>query len=508
MSLKTSSAVVAPTHCAPYMALADSLQRFIEQGTLRAGDKVPSVRQMAKQRKVSTTTVAKAYLLLENRGQIEARPQSGFYVKPRAPFAPLEPRVAPPMREASYVGVSDLGARVMTLSANPAFTAFGSGHPDASLFPNKKLARLLGSVVRMEPALISRHALNWGYEPLTREIARRHMELGAAFSHDEIVVTLGCTEALNLSLRVITKPGDTVALESPAFFGILQIIQTLGLKALEIPTDPREGIDLAALRDALQRKAVQAVVVMPAFQHPVGACMPDGKKEALHALLEEFDVPAIEDDVYGDLSFDDQRPKPLKAWDTGGRVLLCSSFGKTLAPGLRVGWCVPGRYLEALRRLKLTNTMGTPVALQKTVAEFLRAGGYDHHLRAVRRYHKRQVGLFSRTVQQSFPAGTRFSRPSGGFILWVELPEGADSRRLHAEAVKRKINFAPGALFSVRERYRNCLRINCSAPWTEQVKVALQRLGELAGAISPRSLVPTERGHGRGDGGGTRRDRG
>jgi DNA-binding transcriptional MocR family regulator len=469
---------------APYMALADTLQRFIEQGTFRAGDKVPSVRQMATQRKVSTTTVAKAYLLLENRGQIEARPQSGFYVRPRSHLEASEPRVTPPMMEASYVGVSDLGARVMTLSADPSYIPFGSGHPDSSLFPNRKLARLLGSIVRNEPTLISRNALNWGYEPLTREIARRFLQVGAGFSHNEVVVTLGCTEALNLSLRVITKPGDTVAIESPAFFGFLQIIQSLGLKALEIPTDPRTGIDLDALRSVFAQKAVKAVMVMPTFQHPLGLCMTDERKAQLYQLLEEFDLPAIEDDVYGDLPFDDQRPKPLKAWDTSGRVLLCSSFGKTLAPGLRVGWCVPGRYLEPLRRLKLANTMGTPVALQKTIREFLRTGGYDHHLRTVRRYYLRQLELYSHTIEQSFPAGTRLSRPQGGFILWIELPARIDGQRLHAEAIKRWINFAPGSLFSVRDRYRNCIRINGSIPWSDKIKIALQRLGELAGALN------------------------
>lgn len=484
MNPPTESWTASRLAYAPYMSLADDLQGFIERGTFRSGERIPSVRQMARQRKLSTTTVAKAYLLLENRGQIEARPQSGFFVRPRFDPGQLEPRVAPPVMEASYVGVSDLGARVMTLSANPAYVPFGSGHPHASLFPNRKLARLLGSAVRNDPELVNRHALNWGYEPLTREIARRYLQLGAGFSHDQIVVTLGCTEALNLSLRVITQPGDTVALESPAFYGVLQIIQSLGLKVLEIPVDPRDGLRLDLLRDALARKAAQAVVVMPAFQHPLGASMPDEKKAALYALLEEFDVPAIEDDVYGDLAFDDERPKPLKIWDRSGRVLLCSSFGKTLAPGLRIGWCVPGRYLEPLRRLKLTNTMGTPVVLQKTVCDFLRTGGYDHHLRTVRRHHRRQVRLFSETVRQSFPAGTRLSRPGGGFILWIELPGGIDSGRLHAEAIKLRINFAPGALFSAQSRYRNCLRLNCSTPWNDQIKIALQRLGELAGKLA------------------------
>lgn len=484
MPLKIASSQTASLTYAPYMALADVIQGFIERGPFRSGEKIPSVREMARQRKLSPTTVAKAYRLLENRGQIEARPQSGFYVRPQLRSEQLEPRVLSTVREASYVGVSDLAARVMTLSAQPSFVSFASGHPDATLFPNKKLAGLLSAIVRNEPMLMSRHALNWGYEPLTTEIARRYLRWGVGFSQDQVVITFGCTEALNLSLRVITQPGDTVALESPAFNGVLQIIQSLGLKALEIPTDPRDGIRLDLLREALLHKKASAVVLMPSFQNPLGANMPDANKEKLYSLLEEFDVPAVEDDVYGDLPFDDQRPKPLKAWDTSGRVLLCSSFGKTLAPGLRIGWSVPGRYLEPLRRLKLANTMGTPVVLQKAVCEFLRTGGYDHHLRSVRRHHKRQVGRFSQSVQQYFPAGTRMNRPRGGYILWVELPGQVDSEQLHAEATRLRINFAPGSLFSVRNGYRNCLRLNCSTPWNEKTQTALQRLGEISGTLA------------------------
>lgn len=470
------------THLTGYQELAEALRRFIEQGSLRAGQKVPSVRQMARQRGVSPATVVKAYAALENSGLIEARPQSGFYVRPQTPHERLAPRMARPMAEASYVGVSDLAARVMTLAADPAIVPLGSGHPDSSLFPNRKLARLLGSLVRNEPLLLSRHSLNWGHEPLAREVARRYLQAGALISHEEMVITLGCTEALNLALRAVTRPGDTVALETPAYFGFLQIIQSLGLKVLEIPADPGEGMSLDALRDALARKAVQAVVVMPHFQHPLGSSMPDEKKAHLHALLQEFDVPAVEDDVYGDLHFVESRPRPLKAWDSDGRVLLCSSFDKSLAPGLRVGWCAPGRYLEPVRRLKLANTMGTPVVLQKAICDFLRTGGYDHHLRTMRRTCQRQLERFSREILRVFPRGTRLSRPQGGFILWVELPAGVDTLALHAEAVKRKINFAPGPAFSVRDRYRNCLRINCSLPWGEPVKEALAVLGARAAA--------------------------
>ncbi len=462
-----------------YAELANSLQALVEQGTLRPGHRVPSVRRMSLQRGVSIATVLQAYTVLENRGYLEARPQSGYYVRPRAPFLGPEPRMAKPMAKPSYVGVNDLTAEIVERSSNSDFMPFGAACPHHSLFPNKKLARLLGSVARRDPSLISQHAMNWGYEPLTREISRRYLQGGVPLAHDELVVTIGCSEALNLCLRAVTKPGDTVAIETPAYFGFLEIIQSLNLRALEIPTSSRDGICLDALRDAIKQNDVKAVLVMPNFHNPLGSLMPNEKKKRLYELLCEFDLPAIEDDVYADTHFGDVRPKPLKAWDRDDRVMLCSSFGKTLAPSFRVGWAAPGRYLERVRRLKFTNTMGTAVVLQKTLADFLRDGGYDHHLRSLRRAYHQQLHLFAQTMQRHFPEGTRYSRPQGGNVIWVEFAPGIDTLKLYRDALKHRINTAPGALFSVKNRYNNCMRMSCGLPWAEEVEKALIKLGEL-----------------------------
>ncbi len=472
--------LTAPAPAPLYVELARSLEQLIDQGTLRPGHRLPSVRRMALQRDVSISTVLQAYTLLENRGFIEARPQSGYYVRPRLPSEVLEPRMAKPMAKPAAVGVNDLTAEVLMLASDPSYVPFGAACPHHSLFPTKKLARILAAVGRNDPALLGRYAMNWAYDPLTREIARRYLQAGCPIAHDELIVTIGCTEALNLSLRAITKPGDTVAVETPTYFGFLETLQALNLKVVEIPTGSRTGICLDATRDALANNNIKALMVMPSFSNPLGSCMPDENKEALYKILQEFDVPAIEDDVYGDLHFGERRPKPLKAWDTDGRVLLCSSFGKTLAPSLRVGWCAPGRYLERVRRLKFTNTLGTPVVLQKTVSDFLRNGGYDHHLRSIRRAYHSQLHLFSQAILRYFPEGTRLSRPEGSFVLWIEMPTGIDTTKLHREALKHHISTAPGPLFSVKERYKNCLRMNCGIPWSEPIETALRTLGELA----------------------------
>jgi DNA-binding transcriptional MocR family regulator len=270
-----------------------------------------------------------------------------------------------------------------------------------------------------------------------------------------------------------------VAIETPAYFGFLEIIQSLNLRAVEIPTCSRQGICLDELRTAIEQSDVKVVMIMPNFHNPLGSLMSDEKKQKFHDLLCEYDLPAIEDDIYGDTHFGDVRPKPLKAWDRDGRVMLCSSFGKTLAPGFHVGWTAPGRYLERVRRLKFTNTMGTPLVLQKTLAEFLRDGGYDHHLRSLRRAYHQHLHLFAQGMQQHFPEGTRYSRPQGGNFIWVELAPKVDTLRLRQAALKRRINTAPGNLFSVKDRYRHCLRMSCSVPWSDEIEAALGTLGGL-----------------------------
>jgi DNA-binding transcriptional MocR family regulator len=471
---------------APYRQLADSLRRFIDEGTLQPGVRLPSVRLMARQRGVSPGTVVKAYGLLENLGQVEGRLRSGFYVRPRVELERPLPHVAQPMAHPSYVGMDDLAADVMTGSTDPDMIAFGWAIPDSTCFPNRRIGRMLASIVRDDPGWLARSGLNWGYEPLAREIARRYVLCGVGLSHAEVLITLGCTEALNLSIRAVAKPGDTVAVETPAAFALLQQLQILRIRVLEIPACAAKGIALDELRRALERKKIAAVIVMPNFQNPLGCTLSDAGKGELYRLLQEFDLPAVEDDVYGELHFGEQRPKPLKAWDVDGRVLHCSSFTKTLAPGLRVGWCAPGRYFEPVRRLKMASTMGTPLVLQKTLCDFLRIGGYEHHLRALRAGFQANLRRYAETIRRNCPLGTGLSRPAGGYILWIQFPPEVDTLRLYREASQQGINLAPGALFSSQPRFNNCIRINASTPWSPQVEAALKLVCYLAALQLPR----------------------
>jgi DNA-binding transcriptional MocR family regulator len=286
-------------------------------------------------------------------------------------------------------------------------------------------------------------------------------------------------EALNLCLRAVAKPGDVIAIESPAFYGTLQVIESLGMRALEIPTDPRNGIVLDALASALRRQKIRACLFVLNFSNPLGSCMPDTDKKALVELLARREIPLIEDDIYGDLYFAERRPRTAKAYDRQGLVLLCSSFSKTLAPGYRVGWTAPGRFKLQVESLKFTSSMATTTAPQMAIADFLQSGGYERYLRKIRRILMTQVQQMSNAVGRYFPAGTKVTRPQGGYVIWVELPHGVDSLELHRRALAQKISIAPGPIFSAKQKYKNFIRLSCGLPWSEKIDGAVRKLGEL-----------------------------
>ena len=291
-------------------------------------------------------------------------------------------------------------------------------------------------------------------------------------------------EALHLCLRAVTRPGDTVLVETPSYYGILQLIESLGLRALEIAANPGTGIDLALLDAALRQSRVAACLLVPTFSNPLGSLMPDEAKKELVLLLARREIPLIEDDIYGDLHFaPSARPRPAKAFDRHGLVMLCASFSKTLAPGYRVGYAVPGRFREQVERLKFAQTVGTATLPQMAIADFLENGGYDRHLRRLRRSLADQVTRTSDAIIEHFPPGTRISRPQGGFVLWVEMPPGKSALDLHARALEQKISIAPGPIFSAKQRFTSSLRVSAGFPWSEKLAQSIATLGDIARAL-------------------------
>jgi DNA-binding transcriptional MocR family regulator len=465
-----------------YESLADELGHAIDRGSLRAGDRLPSVRRLAEERSVSVSTVIEAYVRLENAGLVEVRPKSGHFVRRRA--APsAEPRVARACQRPSRVAVSDTYTTILQAMRDPSLLSLGSATVDPSLLPIAQLNRILRQVTREIATAGARYEAAPGLLTLRRQVARRAVEAGVALADHDLCTTIGATEGLSLALRAVARPGDVIAVESPAYFGVLQAIEGLGLRALEIPAHTRTGLDVGAFEDTLRAQPVRAVVVTPTAANPLGSIMPEGERERLVQITRRAHVPIIEDDVYGELVFDGTRPPPLRAFagpSDDSHIVLVSSVSKTLAPGYRVGWIAGGRWHDQIVRLKYSQSLACPALPAMAVAEFLACGGYDRHLRRLRTALAANVERYRNAICDVFPEGTRVASPRGGFVLWVELPIGVDAVVLHEQALRRGIVIAPGPLFSARQRFSNFIRISAGLPWSEQVSAALRTLAKLA----------------------------
>ncbi len=467
-----------------YEKLADALAEMIRSGVLLPGQKAPSVRQASAQYGVSPATVFKAYYLLESRGMIRARERSGYYVSESAAAQMPAPEASAPPADATEVTANDLIFSVLDSTQRTELIALGAAFPSTRLFPLRKLAQSLSRANRHADPASGGTNLSPGNETLRRAIARRYLGSGVAVSADDIVVTNGGLEALTLSLQAVTRPGDVVAIESPGFYAALQIIQMLKLRAVEIPMHPEHGLDLQALEQALHKEPVRACWCMTNLQNPLGATMPDANKAALVELLARHRVPLIEDDVYSELHFGSASLQPAKCFDSEGMVLHCGSFSKALAPGYRIGWAIPGKYFEAVRRAKLMTTLSACVPTQLALADYLETAAYDRHLRSLRHQLEDLQALALSAIAEQFPAGTRVSRPQGGYFLWVEFPLALDAMQLYRQALDHNISIAPGPMFSAAGDYGHCIRLNYAQPSAELLE-GIRVLGQLAHHLLP-----------------------
>jgi DNA-binding transcriptional MocR family regulator len=461
-----------------YQQIADQIAGMIDGGTFKPGARVPSLRRLSRQMSVSLTTAMEAYRVLEDRGLIEARPQSGFYVKAPRPLPPPPAKTVSGQRAVDLT-VNELFVTVMRKLGDHAIVPLGAAGPHPGFLPTDALNRILAREARSHSDLSQSYDEGRGHPGLRTQIARRALEAGCALSADEIISTAGAQQAVYLSLAATTSPGDSVIVETPTYVGLLQVLEMLRLKALEVSTDPTNGICLDCLAEALEQPRVAACVLIPTFGNPLGHCMPEDLRERLVAMVASAGVPLIEDDIYGELHFDRSRPRALKAFDRTGNVLLCSSLSKTLAPGFRVGWVAAGRWAGEIERLKYIVSVACPSPTQMAAAVFLESGGFDRHLRRLRSTYRGLVTRMSAAVAEHFPEGTRISRPRGGHVLWVELPPEADSIRLFDRALQHGISLAPGPLFSACGDYRNFIRLNCSVPWSDTIEGAIRTLGSL-----------------------------
>lgn len=462
-----------------YQDLAEHTAKLIGDGVLRAGERLPSIREACRRHGVSPITVSQAYALLESRGLVEARARSGYFVRPRIGRLLPEPDMTHPAAGSTELQVSDFIFQILDSVRDPAVVPLGSSFPSPYLFPLERLGRFLAAAARRSDPLATLSDLPPGNEELRRQLALRYLAQGAAVSPAEIVITSGAMEGLNLCLQAVTRPGDLIAVESPTFYAGLQASERLGLKVVEIPSHPREGVSLPALAEALRRHPLKACLLMLNFANPTGSRLADERKRALVELLRRHQVPLIEDDVYAELYFGEQAPLCSKAEDSDGLVMHVSSFSKCLAPGYRLGWVAAGRFAREIQRQKLATSLATAVPIQAALADYLKHGAYDKHLRQLRRQLAEQEAGLVAAVERHFPEGTRMARPQGGYFLWLELPAGVDTLLLHRQALAAGISIAPGPIFSAKREFGRYLRLNFGHPDTERREGAMATLGRL-----------------------------
>ncbi len=461
-----------------YAKIADDLTQDIQQGLYVPGTKVPSVRHLSKQRCVSISTVNQAYALLEDRGLIRSKPQSGYFVREGA----CDPILAPPMStgtEPSVVGKSELIARMLSVVNGNSHINLGAAIPHLSFMPHRVLQTHIQKVSRFQSQETFNYQFSPGLESLRKQIALRMRGIGVRVHSDEVVITNGCSEALSLCLRSNSKPGDIVAVESPCYYGFLQLAKQFELKIIEIPTDPQLGISLEALDLALSQWPIKIVAVNSRYSNPTGAAFSSTKQQTLFELAKRHDVKILEDDIYGEIGYEDSILTVIKKFDSDGRVMYCSSYSKTVSPGLRIGWCIPGNSLQVVKDLQTFTTFGPATLSQLAMSSFLQTGHYDKHLRNLTNLCRDNLERVTQAVRQYFPKGTKISQPKGGYILWVCLPIEISAVNLQLKSLKEGINIAPGDLFSNSEHFSHCIRLNCALPWNDELRAAIKKLGTL-----------------------------
>ncbi len=462
-----------------YLSIADQIEKQIMDEVLGIGDKLPSVRNLGLHHNISVTTALQAYYHLEGKGLIESRPQSGYYVR----FSPTKFPERPEKSKAGFVrqtkNVDAIISEVYDDWDDQRITRFSLSVPSPEMLPLAALNKAMLQAVRDLPASGTSYEPVKGNPVLRRQIARWALNWEGRLNENDLITTAGCMNAISYCLMALTKRGDTIAVESPAYFGTLRLLNSLGLRVLELPTHPDTGVDPDDVKTALKKYDLKACLFVTNFSNPLGFCIPDENKKALVDLLSFHGIPLIEDDLYGDVYFGKKRPKSCKSFDEEGNVLWCSSISKTLAPGYRVGWVAPGKYYDQVKRLKLYHSITSATVEQMTIANFLAAGRYEHHLRKLRQTLHSNSLQYIRAIREYFPEGTKLTYPKGGFILWVELPKNVDTYELYQDAIFHKISIAPGAMFSLQDRYRNCMRLSYGMPWTNELDKSLKRLGTI-----------------------------
>jgi DNA-binding transcriptional MocR family regulator len=462
-----------------YAQIASRIEQQIRHKVLKTGDKLTSIRALSEEQHISISTAYKAYVELENTGLIEARPKSGYYVKFRPNRLGTSPTIQLPLKQIEESDVSQMIALVYQQISGEGVISLSRAAPPTHLIPVAKLNKSMMEALRSSTTGNTNYEQLQGNRSLLTQLAKNAFNWGGNISEDDIITTQGCMEALVFSLRAITVPGDLVAIESPTYFGVFNLMLSLGLKVLEIPVDPENGLNIEYLEEAIAKFPVKACLFVPNFSNPTGSCMPDDRKQQLVKLITAKKIPMIEDDIYGEIYFGKSRPHNCKRYDTEGWVILCSSVSKSIAPGYRVGWCIPGRFKEQVMNIKMMHTVTSATPTQAAIAHFFETGRYDLHMRKLRKALYTQCLRYMQGVLQYFPRGTKISHPQGGYALWIELDQQVNAFEVYQQAIVQQISIAPGQIFSTDARFSNFIRISYGGVYNIEIDKSLKTLGEI-----------------------------
>jgi len=469
-----------------YQQVIEFVEKQEESGAIKAGDKLPSLRKLSSQFGISVPTVKQAYIELERQGTISARPQSGYYLKAKQARTLLPMRAKWASCKPVEVSCRSLIEQVYDAVHLPDTVALGISNPVNAHPPDKALARLMRSILtRVSEKAVSYGPVN-GDAKLRLTLALRYQEQGVDVNHQDMVITNGAQEAISIALQCVAKRGDIVAVESPCYFGLIELIESLGMKAVEVYTCTEDGVCINELEKVLNQHPVKVCLFSTAINNPLGSMMTNEQRHALVKLLESRDIPLIEDEVYSDIYYTEQRPIPAQLYSEKGLVMTCSSFSKTAAPGYRVGWLIPGKFEEAAKRIKRAQSCSSPMLQQWTLTDYLLSGEYDRHLQVLRKTLRYNCERMRALIAEHFPKEVCISKPQGGSVLWIRCRSHVDTSQFFSQAIEQGVSFAPGQIFSPSGKYKNFMRISYGVKWCDTIEHSVMTLGKLVHEFSDK----------------------
>ncbi|AZA76891.1 PLP-dependent aminotransferase family protein [Chryseobacterium sp. G0186] len=458
-----------------YEVFTKIIEEQIRNGIFQPKDRLPSVREIKERYNISTSSVQSGFESLVIKGLIESVPRSGYFVSQitEEPISKMKMKLPQVVRDEVF-----MKNVMLTSKRSSEHRSFNNTVPGDLLIPQKLILRTMQEVIREKGASLLRYYPSNGLEALRKQIARHMGMHGCQLNPDELIITDGALQALTIALSSVTKAGDIVAVDSPCVFSILEVIANLGLKVVEIPVHYRSGFDTEYFRKICAENKISALVVTPNFHNPTGIMMSDATKKELVGIAETYELCIIENDLYSDLYFEEKRPSCIKNFDKKGLVMTYSSFSKTLAPGIRLGWLYAGSFYSKAERTKFALGRSVSPIYQELITQLLQDNKYERHLRSFRKKMSQQAFQLLEVLRKHFPEDSYFHKPQGGYSIWGQMPGNMDMLKFYQYCEEHQVLFTPGGTFSMTDQYSHHFRIVFTERITSESLEVLKKIGE------------------------------